>query len=691
MNKSVTPQKATIQSKLVLIIVTISTLSLLLAATLFTLVQLQEHRSTLIENLTSVAKITADNVQAAVLFENERDANKILSEFSSDSRILTAAIYTAEKQLFSFYDISKQNITRLYDFSAENGTYQFENDLFHIYQPISIQGENNIIGYVYLKANLDSLYQQLRQNILVIILIVISVLIITILLTSKLQKLISAPILELAQATKTIKDDKNYGLRVDHNEYLEIKQLSDGFNLMLTEIQERDNHLQHLAMYDELTGLHNRKYYIDLLNQAITRGSRKSQQHAILFLDLDRFKHINDSLGHSVGDEILQQTSQRLTLITRNEDIVARFGGDEFIFLLQDIPSLHHVAEITDRILEELRIPFSYRHHSIVLTPSIGISLYPDNGESSDDLVKKADIAMYRVKGMGGNSHLFFTDAMNIEAQQRQNIEEDLHSAVEKDEFFLQYQPKVNLHSGEITGMEALVRWNRKGKDLVSPNTFIPIAEETGLIIPIGNKIIHKAIQQTKLWVDSGLFNHRIAINISAKQFRQVSFLDDLKAQIEECQISPEFFEIEITEAVVMENTDDAIAKMKKIKDFGIKLAMDDFGTGYSSLSYLKKFPFDILKIDMSFIRDMQVTNVNASIVKSIISLAHTLGLEVVAEGVEQENQATLLRDMNCDLIQGYLFSRPLNSNDVSSLLQKGSNLFDLIDRESPSSPTTKP
>jgi len=684
MNKSVTQKQATIQSKLVLIIVTISTLSLLLAATLFTLVQLQEHRSSLIENLTSVAKITADNVQAAVLFENQRDANKILSEFSSDSRILTAAIYTAEKQLFSFYDISKENITRFYDFSAENGTYQFENDLFHIYQPISIQGEKNIIGYVYLKANLDSLYQQLRHNILVITLIVISVLIITILLSSKLQKLISAPILELAQATKTIRDDKNYGLRVEHNEYLEIKQLSDGFNLMLSEIQERDNHLQQLAMYDELTGLHNRKYYIDLLNQAIARGLRKSQSHAILFLDLDRFKHINDSLGHSVGDEILQQTSQRLTLITRDDDVVARFGGDEFIFLLQDIPSLHHVAEMTDRILEELRMPFSYRHHSIVLTPSIGISLYPDNGETSEDLLKKADTAMYQVKSMGGNAHLFFTDAMNVEAQQRQNVEEDLHSAVIKDEFFLQYQPKVNLHSGEIMGMEALIRWKRKGKDLVPPNEFIPIAEETGLIIPIGNMVINEAILQTKSWVDAGLYNHRIAINISAKQFRQVDFLDNLKAQIEDNQISPEFLEIEITEAVVMENTDDAIAKMKKIKDFGIKLAMDDFGTGYSSLSYLKKFPFDILKIDMSFIRDMQVSNVNASIVRSIIGLAHTLGLEVVAEGVEQENQATLLRDMNCDHIQGYLFSRPLNSVDVSSLLQKGSNLFDLTSIKKP-------
>jgi diguanylate cyclase (GGDEF)-like protein len=682
MNNPVTSRKATIQSKLVLIIVTISTLSLLLAATLFTLVQLQEHRSSLIESLTSTAKITAENVQAAILFSDESDANKILAEFSNDSRILTAAIYTSDKQLFASYDVSKENIAVLYKFAEENKSYQFENDLFHLYQPISIQGEGNIIGYVYLKANLDSVYQQLKQNILVITIIVFSVLILTILLTSKLQKLISAPILDLAQATKTIKNEKNYGLRVEHNDYLEIQQLSDGFNSMLSEIQERDNHLQHLAMYDELTGLHNRKYFIDILHQAIARGSRKSQQHAVLFLDLDRFKHVNDSLGHSVGDEILQQTSKRLTFITRDDDIVARFGGDEFIFLLQDIPSLHHVAEVTDRILEKLRAPFTYRNHSIVMTPSIGISLYPDNGKTPDDLLKKADTAMYRVKNQGGNAHLFFTDTMNQEAQHRQNLEEDLHAAIEKDEFFLHYQPKINLHSGEIVGMEALVRWHRKGMELVPPNAFIPIAEETGLIIPIGNKVIHKAIQQTKSWIDTDLFKHRVAINISAKQFRQASFLDHLKAKIEECQLSPEFLEFEITEAVVMENTNESIAKMKKIKDFGITLAMDDFGTGYSSLSYLKKFPFDILKIDMSFIRDMQVSNVNASIVRSIISLAHTLGLEVVAEGVEQENQATLLRDMNCDLIQGYLFSKPLKSNDISELLQKNTTLFDLTDAE---------
>lgn len=680
MSKLRSPKQFTIQDKLVLIIVCISTISVLLAASSFTLLQLREHKQSMLKSVTSEANITANNVQAAILFGDHNDANKVLSEFKNDSRVVTAAIYTHKKVLFSSYNPTPDSDIHFSElFSLEN-YYQFKDGQLYLYQPIRIEQGNSVIGYIYLQASQDAVYQQLKQNVLVIIFIVMSVLLVTVLITSRLQKIISSPILELSQTTETIKEEKDYAIRVEHDDYLEIQQLSDGFNAMLSEIQLRDEHLQRLAMYDELTDLHNRKYFIDVLQQAIAHGARKSQHHAILFLDLDRFKHINDSLGHSTGDEILKQTGKRLEFITREDDLVARFGGDEFVFLLQDIPSLHHVIDITERILERLRDPFIIDNHNIVITPSIGISLYPRDGQTPDDLLKKADTAMYRAKNKGGNHHLFFTDSMNVEAEKRLKLEEDLHAAIKNDEFILHYQPKVCLKTGEVAGMETLVRWQQHDNTFVAPNAFIPIAEETGLIIPIGKQIIYKAVQQAHKWAEDGLLKHNVAINISAKQFRQPNFLRDFKAVIENAQLSPEHIEIEITEAAVIEDTDEAINIMKQLKEFGVTLAIDDFGTGHSSLSYLKKFPIDTLKIDMSFIRDMLTSPTDLNIVKAIIDLAHTLDLTVVAEGVEHRSQAIQLQGMGCDYIQGYLFSKPLDVDNITGLLEKHTNLFDALD-----------
>jgi len=665
----------TIQRNLTLIIVTICTISLVLAASLFTLLQLNDHRLSMVSSLTSEAKITAESVQASVLFGIKDDAETILSEFKNDPRIRTAAIYISKKELFASYNLTQENISVLYDF-FDNELYKFENDFLHLYQPITIQGKGNVIGYIYLKASLDSIHQQLKNNILVTIIIVLSVLVVSVLLTSKLQKIISDPILELLKATNTIKQNKDYSIRVERGDCLEIQQLCDGFNSMLEEIQDRDEHLEHFAMYDELTSLPNKKYYLDTLNKAIAKGTRKSQRHAVIFLDLDRFKRVNDSLGHHVGDDLLKKVAERFKFAIRDDDFVARFGGDESMFLLQDITSSLQASEASDRIMEVLSEPFNVSNHDIVVTASIGISIYPENGMTSEELLKNADIAMYRSKKAGKNTRRFFTDTMNKEKQYRLELEEALQASLKTEDFILHYQPKVNLHSGEVLGMEALVRWNKNGNSLIPPNDFIPIAEKTGLIIPIGKKIIHQAVQQTKYWVDNNLLNGKVAINVSANQFRKGNFLHDLKSIINEFDLPTEHLEIEITEAVVMGDVEQAIDIMNEIKNYGITIAMDDFGTGYSSLSYLKKFPIDTLKIDMSFIKDMQLSETNMSIVRTIIDLAHTLKLDVVAEGVETELQATLLREMGCDLMQGYLFSRPLDTDGLSKLLEKNSKFI---------------
>jgi diguanylate cyclase (GGDEF)-like protein len=637
---------------------------------MITFFQWKEYKQSLTSNMSSVAKITSENIQASVMFNNSNDADKILIEFSNDPRIISAGIYLLNGTLFSAYHSTNERLPDIYDLKNNNVLHEFKNNKLHVFQPISIQGKDNVIGTLYIISNLDLLYQQISNNIIVTTLIVLLVLILAIILTTRMQKMISQPILSLSGTTNKIKNEKDYSVRVEHDEYLEIEELSDGFNSMLEEIQHRDQHLQRMATYDVLTDLPNRKYFIDILNQAIARGSRKTQRHAVLYMDLDRFKYVNDSLGHSVGDELLIQVAKRMRIAIRTDDIVARFGGDEFTFLLRDIPSTNQAAEISERILEVLSEPFDMHNHSVVVDPSIGIVIYPENGMTPEDLLRNADTAMYRAKNTGGKKYLFFTEAMNEEAQIRLELEEALRYALNKHEFILHYQPEIDMQTGKMIGMEALVRWNRNGAGLVAPNLFIPIAEETGLIIPLGIEILKQAIHETKKLINVCSYDCKVAVNISAKQFKQENLIEKIKSILEECELPPEDLELEITEAAVIDNTKEAIAILKKIKDTGITLAMDDFGTGYSSLNYLKKFPIDKLKIDKSFIRDMEQSEENKSIVKYTIDLAHILKLTVVAEGVETEHQANILRDMECDIAQGYLYSRPLDISHISDFFR---------------------
>ncbi len=445
-----------------------------------------------------------------------------------------------------------------------------------------------------------------------------------------------------------------------------------------TNISSNKAHLEklsQLASYDFLTKLPNRQYFGDIVKMAITHAKRKDLKHAILYLDLDRFKNVNDSMGHSAGDLLLQQVATRLTGVIRGNDVTARLGGDEFTVLIDDVPNTQKAAEVAKRIIDLLSKPFNLPGHEVTISPSIGIVIFPDHGVSYEELLKNADTAMYQAKRSGGSAFWFFTDSMNESVQKRLKQEEKLRQALVEDEFVLHYQPKFDANTHAIAGLEALVRWNKSGNGLVSPVEFIPIAEETGLILPLGDLIISKAIRQAKQWTDSKLFMDSIAINISAQQFRQPDFLDHIRIALEEVNLSPEHLEIEITEATVMVNISDAISTMKKIKDYGITLTIDDFGTGFSSLSYLSKFPIDVLKIDRSFIKGMLLTKTNKNIVKTIIDLAHILKLKVVAEGVENNNQLHILQEMYCDYIQGFLYSKPLDVYEFENFLKTNSYL----------------
>ena len=430
--------------------------------------------------------------------------------------------------------------------------------------------------------------------------------------------------------------------------------------------------LTHSAQHDFLTSLPNRVLLNDRVNQAIAMAPRHLKKVAVLFLDLDGFKHINDSLGHPIGDQLLQSIAKRIVNCVRAADTVSRQGGDEFVVLLSEVERSEDVALTARRILQTIAQPHPIGQHDLHVTTSIGLSVYPDDGRDAETLIKNADTAMYQAKENGHNSYRFFKPAMNVRAVERQSIEESLRRALERREFALHYQPKINLKSGEITGAEALLRWTHPTRGLVPPSQFIPVAEDCGLILPIGDWVLREACRQARSWIDTGLPLETIAVNISAMQFRDENFLEGVFAVIEETGLNPRSLELELTESVLMRHAESTESILKKLGAKGVQLAVDDFGTGYSSLSYLRKFPIDALKIDQSFVRQITTSPEETTIVTAVISMGRSLKLRVVAEGVETREELSFLREHDCEEAQGYYFGRPTPPKEFAALLKSG-------------------
>jgi len=439
-----------------------------------------------------------------------------------------------------------------------------------------------------------------------------------------------------------------------------------------TDISERiraAERIEFLAHHDNLTNLPNRFSLRERLVQALGQVKRSGGLLAVAFVDLDRFKKVNDSLGHHIGDILLFQVAARLVESVRSSDIVARFGGDEFVVVLTDIPSSVAAAHVVSSIQKNLSEPYMLDGHNLQITPSIGISVFPDDGDASEELIQNADIAMYHAKSQGRNNYQFFRPTMNAAAHERFLLETDLLTAIERNEFILHYQPQIEIESGRIMGVEALVRWQHPTRGFVQPVNFIPIAEDSGLILPIGNLVIECACRQLMAWISAELPPLRMSVNLSARQFKDENLLAFLKNTVTETGIPPYLLEFEVTESVAMDNAEATIVTLRNLKEMGFQLALDDFGTGYSSLSYLKLFPFDRLKIDRSFVKDLESDADDAAIAAATIALAHTLGKEVVAEGVETEGQLGFLKHQQCDIAQGYYYSRPLSAEDLAGFL----------------------
>ncbi len=438
----------------------------------------------------------------------------------------------------------------------------------------------------------------------------------------------------------------------------------------ITARKEAQEQLHYMAHHDMLTDLPNRLTFIDRLTQAKAMAKRQQNNLAVMFLDLDRFKVINDTLGHDTGDLLLQETANRLISCVREVDTVARFGGDEFAILLVNPSVVDDIERIAVKILKKLAQPMNLNNNELFITASIGVAMYPADSDSEEDLLKKADVAMYQSKALGRNTCQYYTPEMDRNAERRMVLENSLRKALDNEEFYLHYQPKVELKSGKVTALEALLRWEHPQLGLIPPGDFIALAEESGLIIPLGEWVLRKACEQNLVWQRQGLPPVRMAVNLSGFQLERKDFAERVQAILEETGMDGKYLELEITETVIMQNPDFAVKILSQLKEMGIHISIDDFGTGYSSLAHLKRFSVNTLKIDKSFVNEVELSSTDAAIASAIIAMGKSLDLSVIAEGVETEGQREFLKREECNEMQGFLFSKPLPPEEVERMLQ---------------------
>jgi diguanylate cyclase (GGDEF)-like protein len=699
------PGNISIRWKLTLLIVTISSVSLLLASIAFITSDRINTQQTVSNNLSTMAEIIAAHSSAALLFGDTIAARETLGFLQAQKHIQAAAIYGMEGKVFASY--RKNGIT----IELPSTDIQSENTLFwgdHVESFTHINYEGEQIGVVYLRSNMKAVHDRLSWFLGIVAVVLLVSLLITFILSTRLQRIITDPLLRLSAIARQIRIEKNYSLRVTAEGSDELGNLITDFNAMLDEIQSRDTELsehhtlleqrvaqrtreleiansklatsrdqaesvakrmQYHAHHDALTGLPNRILLNDRITTELAHARRNQGMVALLFLDLDRFKIINDSLGHAVGDQLLRVIARRLGNCVREEDTVARLGGDEFMVVLPNISGSPNAGRISRKIIDCLVDPISCNGHELHITTSIGISIYPNDGTDSETLIKHADISMYRAKELGRNKAVYFTAEMNAGSRKQLALETNLRQALANDQLKLFYQPKIDITRNTITGVEALLRWEHPTMGMVSPMNFIPAAEVSGLIVPIGEWVLNTAFMQLKQWHKAGFTDLTIAVNLSSAQLARPGLEDVVEKALRAADLDAGKTELEITENVAIENIEPTISILKKLKNLGITIAMDDFGTGYSSLSYLRKLPVDVVKIDQSFVSEIPDSYEDILIVQTIIAMAHSLNLSLAVEGVENVKQLNFFRQQGCHIMQGFLFSKPVEAGEIRRML----------------------
>ncbi|MFT6732049.1 MAG: diguanylate cyclase (GGDEF)-like protein [Polaribacter sp.] len=688
--------RRSIKNRLILIILTICISALGLGMLAIGINNHQSKKGAMIKGAISQAQLLSELALEPILNNEFAAVSTVLQNAFLDTRS-SGAIFDAIGQQIAI----KESLNGKYISSSEYKSankVRWGSKFLYVWQVI--EKNNELAGVVYLQISRRDFDKQTRTYYIYSLVVLLILSFIIYFVAQKMQKSISSRIVNLEQISRRISHINNYAIRVPNYGEDEIGSLARSFNLMLETIEKNQHEkdrahealqinrrrlesavkdLQYLANYDSLTQLPNRALCMDRIKIAIKAASRENIMMAVMFLDLDHFKDVNDSLGHAIGDDLLRSTSQRLQEHIREDDTLARLGGDEFVIILNRIKKTERVIDVVEKIVAGFDRPFDLSGFQVNSTVSIGVCLYPGDGVDVDSLMKSADAAMYKAKEAGRNTYEFYESHLNQLANRRHQLANELRSAIKNDELNLVFQPQLNLAKNEIIGAEALVRWVHPILGNISPAEFIPVAENTGMIKEIGDWVLDQACMVLAKCLQSQIII-RIAINLSALQFKQADLASTISKTLKAYRIPPHLLEVEITESMVMRDVNKAIGILEDIKKMNIRIAIDDFGTGYSSLSYLRRFPLDALKIDQSFVDELFVDNGDTAITLAIISMAKSLRLEVIAEGVETKEQFEFLAKNHCDDIQGYFFSKPLKEEAFIKFLSEHKTKNDSCD-----------
>ena len=656
--------------------------TVILLSTLFLIgIQTYFFTSALVRQTQAQATMANENMSAAMVFNDKAGANDILAALRVATDVQSAIVYDRHQRLFASY-LRDAGVTPAAMPHSGNKEYSLTYSEVTVVEPVIVNRAR--VGTIVIQSSLESVYRQLTLYLSLTVPVMLAVLAIAHLVLSRMQSFITDPIVALSKVSAQISRLGDYSIRAQVSSMADIGMLSKAFNTMLDRIQRRESELEaeiaerkkmevkldRLAHFDDVTQLHNRHFFNERLEAVIARSQQFDERTVLMFIDLDNFKTVNDTLGHDIGDELLRLVSRRLAETLRYGDVISRIGGDEFAIILENVSQTSVATLVADKCLAELAQPIEISGHEIHIGASIGISVFPDDAESMHELLKYADTAMYYAKNNGKNGYRLFTNSMQEDARKRFTIDNNLRRALERGEFVLHYQPQFDLRSGAITGAEALIRWVHPELGLISPADFIPVAEDTGMIVRIGEWVLQEACDELRTWHDEG-FLTRMSVNLSGRQLQEENLVAAVLDSVEGSGIDARWLELELTESMLMDASASVLEKLHALKRAGVQLAIDDFGTGYSSMSYLKTFPVSSLKLDRSFIRDLPASSQDAAITKAIIAMAQSLNMETVAEGIETREQGDFLRAHGCDKAQGFYFSKPLPSPQMRELLRR--------------------
>ncbi len=662
--------------KQLIAVVTINILPLFIMSWLLYTNFINDYKSSLVETMDSEINLLVSNSKSALLFDDVEAATTLLNSLKAHNSTRYAQIYDTNMALFAQYKRSGQSIDMDIK-SLDEGTL-FQGDSIYLSKKIMMNDEH--LGVAVISADTQSIKVQKQRYISIIGLALVGSLLLAYLLNWKLQKRLTQPISDLIGLVSHVAKNKQYDRRLNNRRHDEIGNLIVGVNTMLETIENHEKELYNRAHFDELTQLPNRHLLMERLDQAIDVAERDNGQIALLFLDLDRFKIVNDSLGHRIGDELLLEVADKLGNVIGKSDSISRWGGDEFVMLLENIQKDQQIDAVVSKILFELAKPTVVGGHLLHVTTSIGIARFPQDGVDSVSLLKHADISMYQAKAEGVGQFSYFNPNMLNKSVLRLEMETHLRRALENEEFFLVYQPQYTSTSERIVSFEALLRWQLDGQ-FVPPTEFLPILEELGLMHRLSLWILNQACMQNVRWQRAGLPRVKVAVNLPASFILQPQCLSEIHSTLKRTGLEPQYLEAELTEKTFLGSSSTAQKTLQSLKELGVSIAIDDFGTGYSCMSYLQELPVNTLKIDGSFVRKLGGSTANEGIVQSIITLGKSLDMSIVAECVETAEQLDILRAMKCDTIQGYYFSKPLDPDDSMKILTPVANVTRFIQK----------